>query len=85
MSYVSCAEIKAPDSDQTLLSTWDGKVGRLGSGSDYTVFLDVIGIPSMGMWEHLVSVYRDHRKYEKSHSGKKCCETAPRCVCRFRL
>jgi hypothetical protein len=43
------AEVKAPDSDQTLLSTWDGKVGRLGSGSDYTVFLDVMGIPSMGM------------------------------------
>lgn len=41
-------DIPAPNGT-SLLSMWDGKIGRLGSGSDYTVFLDVIGIASMGM------------------------------------
>jgi N-acetylated-alpha-linked acidic dipeptidase len=32
-----------------IASTWTSEPGRLGSGSDYTVFLDHLGIPSVDM------------------------------------
>jgi len=39
-----------PDnSSVSLLQQWGGNVGVLGSGSDYTVFIDRLGIPSIDM------------------------------------
>ena len=35
--------------NRTMASVWDGVVGTLGSGSDYTVFLDRFGIASLDM------------------------------------
>lgn len=36
-----------PDSGKPLLEHWGGKLFSLGSGSDYTIFIDHLGIPSL--------------------------------------
>ena len=38
-----------PQSGLPLSQRWDGTIGDLGSGSDYTVFLDRLGIPSVDL------------------------------------
>ena len=38
-----------PASGKPLSEVWDGVMGDLGSGSDYTVFLDRLGIPSLDL------------------------------------
>lgn len=42
-------KVRDPDSGKLLSEVWDGGVGTLGSGSDYTVFLDHLGITSLDM------------------------------------
>lgn len=41
--------VNYPDTNSSIASTWDGYISTLGSGSDYTVFLDRLGIPSTDM------------------------------------
>ena len=43
------ARLTDPATRQPLAQVWDGVVGDLGSGSDYTVFLDRLGISSVDL------------------------------------
>jgi len=45
----AAADVEDPRDGRSLLSHWGGEVGLLGSGSDYTVFLDHLGIASADM------------------------------------
>jgi N-acetylated-alpha-linked acidic dipeptidase len=38
-----------PKTGNPLSQVWNGEIGDLGSGSDYTVFLDRLGIPSLDL------------------------------------
>ncbi len=52
---------------QSVRDTWDGKVGILGSGSDFTSFQDFAGIPSADMGFRNVAsdpVYHYHSNYD---------------------
>ena len=42
-------EIKDPTTGEPLSALWDGDLMTLGSGSDYTVFIDHLGIPSLDL------------------------------------
>jgi len=42
-------DLTDPASGKPLSQVWDGVMGDLGSGSDYTVFLDRLGIPSLDL------------------------------------
>mmetsp|Transcript_22778 Transcript_22778/g.42619 ORF Transcript_22778/g.42619 Transcript_22778/m.42619 type:complete len:700 (+) Transcript_22778:540-2639(+) len=42
-------KVRDPISGKMLSEVWSNKLGTLGSGSDYTVFLDRLGIPSMDL------------------------------------
>eukprot|EP00164_Ancoracysta_twista_P005331 GFYU01007294.1.p1 GENE.GFYU01007294.1~~GFYU01007294.1.p1 ORF type:complete len:709 (+),score=211.24 GFYU01007294.1:167-2293(+) len=42
-------DVTDPNTQMPLSKIWDGNVGRIGSGSDYTVFLDHLGIASIDM------------------------------------
>ena len=42
-------KVRDPSSGKSLAEVWDGGVGTLGSGSDYTVFIDHLGITSLDM------------------------------------
>eukprot|EP00960_Hanusia_phi_P075652 768452-Hanusia_phi.AAC.7 len=47
-----------PGTGEPLDRAWGGAIGTLGSGSDYTVFLDHLGIPSVDLsWRHNTSAY----------------------------
>ena len=41
--------VRHPESQKPLSEQWSGKLYSLGSGSDYTVFIDHLGIPSLDM------------------------------------
>lgn len=41
--------VKQPNTTTTVAHKWDGDLYALGSGSDYTVFIDHLGIPSLDM------------------------------------
>eukprot|EP00752_Nemacystus_decipiens_P007436 g6646.t1 len=41
------ADVEDPDSGLSLLEAWSGELGTLGSGSDYVVFLDHLGIATV--------------------------------------
>jgi len=41
--------VKVPSTNNSIASSWNGIISTLGSGSDYTVFLDRLGIPSTDM------------------------------------
>ena len=43
------AALTDPSTGKPLDDVWDGEIGDLGSGSDYTVFLDRLGIPSIDL------------------------------------
>lgn len=67
----SAMELPFPNSNQTLYENFisnNGKIGTLGSGSDYTVFLDHLGIPSvdLGFSNDLKNspVYQYHSLYD---------------------
>jgi N-acetylated-alpha-linked acidic dipeptidase len=45
----SAKDIIDPLSGEPLATVWNQDIGRLGSGSDYTVFIDHLGIASMDM------------------------------------
>jgi N-acetylated-alpha-linked acidic dipeptidase len=58
--------VNYPDTNNSISSTWDGKISTLGSGSDYTVFLDRLGIPSTDMsFRGSYGVY--HSIYDSHH------------------
>lgn len=38
-----------PNTNKTLSNVWNGEIGILGSGSDYTAFVDHLGISSLSM------------------------------------
>ena len=41
--------VQHPESKKPLSEHWSGKLYSLGSGSDYTIFIDHLGIPSLDM------------------------------------
>ena len=52
---------------QTVRDVWDGKIGVMGSGSDFTAFQDFAGIPSMDMAftrSDTDPVYHYHSNYD---------------------
>jgi N-acetylated-alpha-linked acidic dipeptidase len=55
---------------QTLGDLWDGRIHALGSGSDFTAFLDYAGIPSLDMGFTSTAsspVYQYHSNYDSFH------------------
>lgn len=71
--YAAAKEIRDPfNSSQSLFSAWQAqpggaKTGYLGSGSDYTVFQDHIGVPSLDMGYAASrgdNVYHYHSNYD---------------------
>lgn len=56
---------------QSVLDTWtDRKIGTIGSGSDYTAFQDLIGIPSLDIrfgGDSSSPVYHYHSNYDSFH------------------
>lgn len=70
----SAKELTYPNSTQSLYDhfiAYNGKIGTLGSGSDYTAFLDHLGIPSadMGFSSDLKksAIYQYHSIYDSYH------------------
>jgi N-acetylated-alpha-linked acidic dipeptidase len=58
--------VSDPASNTSIASRWDGYISTLGSGSDYTVFLDRLGIPSTDMsFRGSYGVY--HSIYDSFH------------------
>lgn len=50
---------------QTVRDVWDGEIGTLGSGSDYTAFQDFAGIPSVTLeFGKASAVYHYHSNYD---------------------
>ena len=53
---------------QTVGDVWDGKIDPLGSGSDFTAFLDHAGIASVDLgFGRATSVYHYHSNYDSFH------------------
>lgn len=55
---------------QTVRDTWDGSIGTMGSGSDFTAFQDFAGIPSLDMsfkGGSKDAVYPYHSNYDSFH------------------
>ncbi|EPE02785.1 pa domain-containing protein [Ophiostoma piceae UAMH 11346] len=71
--YKVASEVQSPNQTvpgQTVRDTWDGKISPLGSGSDYTAFLDHAGISSLDV--HFGGgdgdpVYHYHSNYDSFH------------------
>lgn len=70
----STKELTYSNSTQSLYDHFmshSGKIGTLGSGSDYTVFLEHLGIPSLDLGfandQHNSSVYQYHSLYDSLH------------------
>ena len=71
--YQVASEVQSPNQTvpgQTVRDTWDGKISPLGSGSDYTAFLDHAGISSLDV--HFGGgegdpVYHYHSNYDSFH------------------
>ena len=68
--YAAASHVMSPNQTiqaQTIYDVWDGHIGTLGSGSDYTAFQDFIGIPSIsfGFTPSLTSpTYHYHSNYD---------------------
>ncbi|KAL8922738.1 MAG: hypothetical protein Q9172_003453 [Xanthocarpia lactea] len=71
--YDATALVQSPNqsvSGQTVRDTWDGHIGNLGSGSDFTAFQDYAGVPSMNLQfsgAHDSPVYHYHSNYDSFH------------------
>lgn len=65
------AEVPSPNQTvpgETVADTWSGKIGPLGSGSDYTAFQDFAGIPSLDVgFGDALPVYHYHSNYDSYH------------------
>ena len=71
--YEATSLVQSPNqtvAGQTVRDVWDGQIGTLGSGSDFTAFLDFAGIPSIDMafagGSH-APVYHYHSNYDSFH------------------
>lgn len=66
-------EVQSPNQTvkhQTVGDVWDGKIGTMGSGSDFTAFQDYIGVPSLDMSFTAgpnSPVYHYHSNYDSFH------------------
>ncbi|CAD6505294.1 BgTH12-00786 [Blumeria graminis f. sp. triticale] len=55
---------------QTVADLWDGKIETMGSGSDFTAFQDIVGIPSLDIGFGVISdssssaIYHYHSNYD---------------------
>ncbi|KAL8965728.1 MAG: hypothetical protein Q9183_003713, partial [Haloplaca sp. 2 TL-2023] len=71
--YEATAMVQSPNqtvAGQTVRDVWDGQIGTLGSGSDFTAFLDFAGISSIDMAFAEASqapVYHYHSNYDSFH------------------
>ena len=71
--YEAAGLVQSPNQTvegQTILDTWDGRIGTMGSGSDFTAFQDFVGVPSLdfgfgGGPED--AVYHYHSNYDSFH------------------
>lgn len=71
--YKVASEVQSPNQTvpgQTVRDTWNGHIAPLGSGSDYTAFLDLAGISSVDV--HFTGgdgdpVYHYHSNYDSFH------------------
>ena len=68
--YHATSLVRSPNetvADQSIKDTWDGHIGTMGSGSDFTSFQDFAGIPSVDMGFDRGSdepVYHYHSNYD---------------------
>ena len=65
--YEVTSLVKHPKTDSPIRDTWDGKIGSMGSGSDFTAFQDFAGVPSLdfGFGRSLKDpVYHYHSNYD---------------------
>ncbi|KAH9838893.1 putative glutamate carboxypeptidase [Teratosphaeria destructans] len=78
--YDVTREVKSPNQThkgQTVFDVWDGKIGTMGSGSDFTAFQDFAGISSIhiefsagahaGRNGKLNPIYHYHSNYDSFH------------------
>lgn len=71
--YAATALVQSPNqtvAGQTVRDTWDGHIGSLGSGSDFTAFQDYAGVPSLQFTftrAHDSPVYHYHSDYDSFH------------------
>jgi N-acetylated-alpha-linked acidic dipeptidase len=68
------AQLQSPNQTipgQTVADLWDGKIGTMGSGSDFTAFQDFAGIPSLDVRFEACptdqAVYHYHSNYDSFH------------------
>mmetsp|Transcript_11626 Transcript_11626/g.16130 ORF Transcript_11626/g.16130 Transcript_11626/m.16130 type:complete len:730 (+) Transcript_11626:87-2276(+) len=64
------ANVTQPGKNSSIAANWDGTINRLGSGSDYTVFIHYLGIPSatfsfVGDYGVYHSIYDSYTYVEK--------------------
>ena len=67
--YETTALVQSPNQTvkgQTVRDTWNGHIGTMGSGSDFTAFQDFAGIPSidLGFGHSSKAVYHYHSNYD---------------------
>ena len=68
--YHATSLVQSPNQtivNQTVRDTWDGHIGTMGSGSDFTAFQDFAGIPSVDMGfgrGNKDAVYHYHSNYD---------------------
>ncbi|OTB00725.1 hypothetical protein M426DRAFT_75638 [Hypoxylon sp. CI-4A] len=72
--YEVTAEVQSPNQTvkgQTVRDLWDGHIGTMGSGSDFTAFQDFAGIPSLdfgfGGQTEESPIYHYHSNYDSFH------------------
>lgn len=69
--HAVAADVLSPNqtvAGQTVADTWSGRIRPLGSGSDYTAFLDHAGIPSLDIgFNDGTPVYHYHSNYDSYH------------------
>ena len=67
--YEATSLVQSPNQTiigQTVRDTWDGRIGTMGSGSDFTAFQDFAGVPSadLGFGASENAVYHYHSNYD---------------------
>lgn len=68
--YEATSLVQSPNQTvkgQTVRDTWNGKIGTMGSGSDFTAFQDFAGIPSVDLGFGMSkenAVYHYHSNYD---------------------
>ncbi|KAL8731879.1 MAG: hypothetical protein Q9166_003163 [cf. Caloplaca sp. 2 TL-2023] len=71
--YEATSLVQSPNqtiAGQTVRDTWDGHIGALGSGSDFTAFQDYVGVPSIDLRFTRgpnSSIYHYHSNYDSFH------------------